>query len=98
MHFLHRACFWNCINVTLCFLLAVVLANILHNISYFIHLYFRECYRDGKPFHLFRQLLQYHDPQLCSFLDSRKIPPDLYAQRWVCLTNLKLRRNEEFLS
>ncbi|XP_057302283.1 TBC1 domain family member 23-like [Hydractinia symbiolongicarpus] len=43
----------------------------------------RECYRDGKPFHLFRQLLQYHDPQLCSFLDSRKIPPDLYAQRWL---------------
>lgn len=43
----------------------------------------RECYRDGKPFHLFRQLLQYHDPQLCSFLDSRKIPPDSYAQRWL---------------
>ncbi|XP_047129998.1 TBC1 domain family member 23 isoform X1 [Hydra vulgaris] len=43
----------------------------------------RECYREGKPFHLFRQLLQYHDPQLCSFLDSRKIPPDLYAQKWL---------------
>jgi len=43
----------------------------------------RECYRDGKPFHLFRQLLQYHDPHLCSFLDSRKIPPDLFAQKWL---------------
>jgi len=43
----------------------------------------RECYRDGTPFHLFRQLLQYHDPQLCSFLDSRKIPPDTYAQKWL---------------
>lgn len=43
----------------------------------------RECYRDGKPFILFRQLLQYHDPHLCSFLDSRKIPPDLYAQKWL---------------
>lgn len=43
----------------------------------------RECYRDGKPFILFRQLLQYHDPHLCSFLDSRKIAPDLYAQKWL---------------
>lgn len=57
----------------------------VYNCFYAMHSKFipRECYRDGKPFVLFRQLLQYHDPHLCSFLDSRKIPPDLYAQRWL---------------
>ncbi|XP_031554883.1 TBC1 domain family member 23-like isoform X2 [Actinia tenebrosa] len=43
----------------------------------------RDCVRDGKPFHLFRLLLQYHDPELCSFLDSRKLSPDSYCQTWI---------------
>ncbi|XP_068685934.1 TBC1 domain family member 23-like isoform X1 [Montipora foliosa] len=43
----------------------------------------RNCVRDGKPFHLFRLLLQYHDPGLCSFLESKKLWPDMYCQRWL---------------
>jgi hypothetical protein len=35
------------------------------------------------PYHLFRLLLLYHDPELCSFFDTRKITPDLYAHAWV---------------
>ncbi|XP_018101502.1 TBC1 domain family member 23-like isoform X2 [Xenopus laevis] len=42
----------------------------------------RDCNRKGKPFHLFRLLLQYHEPELCSFLDTKKITPDLYALNW----------------
>lgn len=43
----------------------------------------RDCYKKGKPFHLFRLLLQYHEPELCSFLDTKKITPDLYALNWL---------------
>ncbi|RMX51497.1 hypothetical protein pdam_00014843 [Pocillopora damicornis] len=43
----------------------------------------RDCVRDGKPFHLYRLLLQYHDPQLCCFLESKKLWPDMYCQRWL---------------
>ena len=43
----------------------------------------RGCRPDGRPFDLFRLLLLYHEPSLCSFLDTRNITPDLYAQRWV---------------
>ena len=35
------------------------------------------------PYHLFRLLLLYHDPELCSFFDSKKITADLYAHVWV---------------
>ncbi|XP_018423831.1 PREDICTED: TBC1 domain family member 23 isoform X2 [Nanorana parkeri] len=42
----------------------------------------RDCCKKGKPFHLFRLLLQYHEPELCSFLDTKKITPDLYALNW----------------
>ncbi|XP_069800845.1 TBC1 domain family member 23 isoform X2 [Dendropsophus ebraccatus] len=42
----------------------------------------RDCYNKGKPFHLFRLLLQYHEPELCSFLDTKKITPDHYALNW----------------
>lgn len=40
----------------------------------------------GQPHHLLRLLLLYHDPDLCSFLDTRKITPDMYATSWVSLT------------
>ncbi|XP_042189838.1 TBC1 domain family member 23 isoform X1 [Callorhinchus milii] len=43
----------------------------------------RDCVPKGRPFHLFRLLLQYHEPELCSFLDTRKIIPDSYAMNWV---------------
>ncbi|XP_078265711.1 TBC1 domain family member 23 isoform X2 [Rhinoraja longicauda] len=36
----------------------------------------------GRPFHLFRLLLQYHEPELCSYLDTKKITPDSYAISW----------------
>ncbi|XP_068599416.1 TBC1 domain family member 23 [Brachionichthys hirsutus] len=43
----------------------------------------RDCVTNGRPFHLFRLLLQYHEPELCSFLDTRKITPDSYAINWM---------------
>ncbi|XP_030647466.1 TBC1 domain family member 23 isoform X2 [Chanos chanos] len=43
----------------------------------------RECVRKGRPFHLYRLLLQYHEPELCSFLDTKKITPDSYALNWL---------------
>lgn len=42
-----------------------------------------DCEADGMPYHLFRLLLLYHDPELCSFFDTRKITSDLYAHIWV---------------
>lgn len=33
-------------------------------------------------FHLLRLLILYHDPELCSFLDSKKIHPEAYASFW----------------
>lgn len=44
---------------------------------------FRDCVVKGRPFHLYRLLLQYHEPELCSFLDTKKITPDSYAINWV---------------
>ncbi|CAF0727300.1 unnamed protein product [Rotaria sordida] len=43
----------------------------------------RDCEADGMPYHLFRLLLLYHDPELCRFFDTRKITPDLYAHIWI---------------
>uniref|UniRef100_A0A8C2A0I6 TBC1 domain family member 23 n=1 Tax=Cyprinus carpio TaxID=7962 RepID=A0A8C2A0I6_CYPCA len=43
----------------------------------------RDCVAKGRPFHLFRLLLQYHEPEFCSFLDTKKITPDSYAISWV---------------
>nr|XP_020640598.1 TBC1 domain family member 23 isoform X1 [Pogona vitticeps] len=46
----------------------------------------RDCLQKGRPFHLFRLLLQYHEPELCSFLDTKKMTPDSYALNWLgCL-------------
>ncbi|ELW69969.1 TBC1 domain family member 23 [Tupaia chinensis] len=42
----------------------------------------RDCFLKGRPFHLFRFLIQYHEPELCSFLDTKKITPDSYALNW----------------
>uniref|UniRef100_A0A671T1P4 TBC1 domain family member 23 n=1 Tax=Sinocyclocheilus anshuiensis TaxID=1608454 RepID=A0A671T1P4_9TELE len=42
-----------------------------------------DCVVKGRPFHLFRLLLQYHEPELCSFLDTKKITPDSYAINWM---------------
>ncbi|CAG5862057.1 unnamed protein product [Menidia menidia] len=43
----------------------------------------RDCVQKGRPFHLYRLLLQYHEPELCSFLDTKKITPDSYAINWL---------------
>jgi len=48
-------------------------------------LFLSDCEADGMPYHLFRLLLLYHDPELCSFFDTRKITSDLYAHIWVRL-------------
>ncbi|KAJ8895741.1 hypothetical protein PR048_001079 [Dryococelus australis] len=42
----------------------------------------RSCKKNGPVFHLFRLLLLYHDPELCSFLDTMRISPDLYCLSW----------------
>ncbi|XP_059470261.1 TBC1 domain family member 23 isoform X2 [Neocloeon triangulifer] len=48
-----------------------------------VHQYIpRGCKKNGLPFHLFRLLLQYHDPELCSFLDTKRVSPDLYCLPW----------------
>lgn len=49
----------------------------------FASLFRRDCSLKGRPFHLFRLLIQYHEPELCSFLDTKKITPDSYALNWV---------------
>uniref|UniRef100_A0AAY4EJ13 TBC1 domain family member 23 n=1 Tax=Denticeps clupeoides TaxID=299321 RepID=A0AAY4EJ13_9TELE len=43
----------------------------------------RDCVPKGRPFHLYRLLLQYHEPELCSYLDTKKITPDSYAINWL---------------
>uniref|UniRef100_A0A8C4Z272 TBC1 domain family member 23 n=1 Tax=Gadus morhua TaxID=8049 RepID=A0A8C4Z272_GADMO len=43
----------------------------------------RDCVQKGRPFHLCSLLLQYHEPELCSFLDTKKITPDSYAINWL---------------
>ncbi|XP_031632147.1 TBC1 domain family member 23 [Contarinia nasturtii] len=40
------------------------------------------CVKNGNVFHLFRLLILYHDPELCSMLDTKKITPDLYSMSW----------------
>jgi hypothetical protein len=43
----------------------------------------RDCRAGGRPFDLFRLLLLYHDPELCSILDTRKLLPHMYLQPWL---------------
>ncbi|XKL63696.1 hypothetical protein PGB90_006060 [Kerria lacca] len=38
--------------------------------------------RHVDSFHLLRLLILYHDPELCNFLDTKKVTPDLYAKLW----------------
>lgn len=42
----------------------------------------RACIRNGNVFHVFRLLILYHDPELCSLLDTKKIAADHYAMSW----------------
>ncbi|RZF36047.1 hypothetical protein LSTR_LSTR005863 [Laodelphax striatellus] len=37
---------------------------------------------NANAFNFFRLLLLYHDPQLCSFLDTKRVTPDLYTGHW----------------
>lgn len=37
---------------------------------------------NGEIFSVFRLLLQYHDPELCSFLDTHRITPESYSFNW----------------
>lgn len=38
--------------------------------------------RTGNAFHILRLLLLYHDPELCSFLDTKRVTPDMYCLMW----------------
>lgn len=40
------------------------------------------CVRNGNVFHLFRLLVQYHDPDLCSVLDTKRITTDQFSLGW----------------
>lgn len=39
-------------------------------------------HKNGNAFHVLRLLILYHDPELCSFLDTKRITPDLYCLNW----------------
>lgn len=41
------------------------------------------CVKNGVPFHILRLILQYHDPELCSFLDTKRITPEQYCMSWL---------------
>lgn len=40
------------------------------------------CVRHGNVFHLLRLLVQYHDPELCSVLDTKRITMDQFSLGW----------------
>ena len=40
------------------------------------------CVKGGNVFHLFRLLVQYHDPELCSVLDTKRITTDQFSLGW----------------
>ncbi|VDK80908.1 unnamed protein product [Cylicostephanus goldi] len=42
----------------------------------------KETKESAQIYDLFRLLLQYHDPQISSHLDSLKLPPHTYANPW----------------
>ncbi|XP_071480206.1 TBC1 domain family member 23-like [Diadema antillarum] len=42
----------------------------------------REINELSRTYHLFRLLLMYHEPELCNFLETRKIFPDSYTKQW----------------
>nr|CAH7738603.1 unnamed protein product [Callosobruchus chinensis] len=42
----------------------------------------QSCRTDGNAFHILRLLLLYHDPELCSFLDTKRITPEKYCLTW----------------
>lgn len=42
----------------------------------------QSCEKDGNAFHILRLLLLYHDPELCSFLDTKRITPEHYCLTW----------------
>lgn len=37
---------------------------------------------NDQAYHLLRLLILYHDPELCSFLDSKKVHPEQYTGSW----------------
>lgn len=42
----------------------------------------KDCVQNGSPYHLFRLLMLYHDPEICAILDTKKVSPDSYAHLW----------------
>lgn len=42
----------------------------------------QSCHKNGNAFHVLRLLLLYYDPVLCSFLDTKRITPELYCLTW----------------
>lgn len=47
--------------------------------------FYRSSQLNSAAMHLFRLLLLYHEPELCSFLDSHKLAPNIYTSKWVSL-------------
>ncbi|KAF6031955.1 TBC1D23 [Bugula neritina] len=77
---------YNCFNALVTrYIPKYVPVSVLQSVTFFVSQTLgdsQECHKDGRPFHLFRLLLLYHDPELCSILDTKKITPDLYALQW----------------
>ncbi|GAB6027407.1 hypothetical protein CHUAL_001678 [Chamberlinius hualienensis] len=42
----------------------------------------KDCTKNAQIFHLFRLLILYHEPQICSFLDTKRIFPDTFSLSW----------------
>lgn len=40
------------------------------------------CCENGNVFHIFRLLILYHDPELCTILDTKRITPETYSLNW----------------
>lgn len=62
-------------------------------------------FNDKIIYQLFRVLLTYHDPYICSFLDTKKIHPDSYSNYWLhtlfastCSRNVILKLWELYFS
>lgn len=50
--------------------------------SIFLHIYSFRTDQKSKVFDLFRLLMQYHDPELCTYMESLRIKPQQYVTSW----------------
>lgn len=60
--------------------------NVTKTVVYNIFESIRDTYvpnlKNTNVYHILRLLLLYHEPELCTLLDSKKIAPEMYASNW----------------